>query len=135
MINDSPKPGHNYFLIMWCREGLECIIDLGKMHKEQDAASKEYLAKVLAAPVGETPIPNPGFNKIFGPILGRLQIRARVNAQRSYEIYTVMTRDDITEEDLRELFETSPQAIVDSIRNVGFKIFEEPSRRNENVIS
>ena len=56
---------------------------------------------------------------------------AMTNIQRSYEIYKLTTEGSITEEDIRKMFETSPQTIVNIIREKGDKIYsnKEPYRK------
>lgn len=91
------------FLVMWCNEGLETLIDVTTM--EQQA--------VIAVLKGE---------KIEhrNPIQYMI-LRAQVNPQRHYEIYVF--ESEFSEEEILDLFEDEPQTIVDAIRNVGNSLF------------
>lgn len=88
---------------MWCCEGLECLINLTQGEQEN----------IVAILRGEAPVHrNP---------LQYMILRAQANMQRYYEIYVFET--DIPEVSLREIFEETPQVIVESIRRTGVKIY------------
>ena len=56
---------------------------------------------------------------------------------RSYEIYTFSAEASITEETLKELFERTPQEIVDLVRKKGSKVYSDRlliSTRKEKII-
>jgi arsenate reductase-like glutaredoxin family protein len=52
-------------------------------------------------------------------------LRARYNSQRHYEIYTVNMDESISEQDIRDMFETSPQGMADLIRERGHKMYSD----------
>ena len=106
----------NRFLAMWDCNGLECLFDLTNM--DHDA--------MMAGLKGET------FKAPFN--ISMMMIRAQVNSQRSYEIYTFTTDDTIDYDDVVEMFRHSPQTIVDAIREKGNKIYSNYSKK-EKVIS
>jgi hypothetical protein len=54
-------------------------------------------------------------------------LRARVNNQRNYEIYTFDS--ELLDDELRDLFSDDTQAIVDSIRRVGKVLFDSRDHR------
>jgi hypothetical protein len=91
---------------MWSSEGLECVIDITEEQKQLvwgELNGKKYKS---------------GFN------LEMLKLRARVNSQRHYEIYTFNSGDfELT--DVENLFETDPQIIVNWIRAHGNKIYSD----------
>ena len=91
------------FLIMWDQLGLECCIDV------TEDQQRRMWQKLKGEPVSESAIPN----------YQHLLLRARVNSQRHYEIYSVEATDGITAEDIREMFEASPQSAADTIRRLG----------------
>lgn len=99
------KSKERKFLAMWCNEGLEFLADVTAM--EQDA--------ILAGLKGE--VYQPPFS------LEHLKLRAQFNQQRHYEIWAFTTR--IPEVSLREWFQSTPQAIADSIRGCGVKIYSD----------
>ena len=91
------------FLIMWDQLGLECCIDV------TEDQQRRMWQKLKGEPVSESAIPN----------YQHLLLRARVNSQRHYEIYSVEATDGITAEDIREMFDASPQSAADTIRRLG----------------
>jgi hypothetical protein len=106
----------NRFLAMWDCNGLECLFDLTNM--DHDA--------MMAGLKGET------FKAPFN--ISMMMIRAQANMQRSYEIYTFSTDEDISYDDVLEMFKHSPQVIVNAIREKGDKIYSDYSKK-ERVIS
>ena len=53
------------------------------------------------------------------PNIMHWRLRAQFNTQRHYEIYVFETVKGITAEDIREMFEASPQTAADTIRRIG----------------
>lgn len=101
---------------MWDCNGLECLFDITDL--EHDA--------MIAGLKNET-IKTP-FN------LSMLMMRARLNSQRSYEIYSFETESDIDYECIKDMFEHTPQTIVNAIRKNGNKIYSDYTAK-EKVIS
>lgn len=104
------------FLVMWCNEGLEYVTDL-TAHEQR---------MVWAALKGEEAqgIPN----------LHHLILRAQFNPQRCYEIYTVSAVEGITTQDIKDMFEDSPQAAADLIRERGRKLYSDRATKKRQVI-
>jgi hypothetical protein len=100
----------NKFLAMWDCNGLECLFDISDL--EHDA---------MIAGLKDEPFKTP-FN------LTMMMMRARANNQRSYEIYVFET-SDISYNEVKAMFEDSPQVIVDAIRKNGNKIYSDYSAR------
>jgi hypothetical protein len=95
-------------------EGLEAVVNIS-------AIEKENVWNMLQDK------PSNKLSQIVNAIL----LRARYNAQRHYEVYTVTVTEGITEEDLRSLFETDPQGAANLIRERGNKLHSdriEPSK-------
>ena len=96
-------------LAMWCNEGLECVIDITEEQKKSmwaELRGRKY---------------TPGFS------LDMLKLRAQFNSQRHYEIYTFDSGDHgLTQ--VRRMFETTPQAMVDFVRAHGTKIYSDRVR-------
>ena len=59
-------------------------------------------------------------------------LRAKVNGQRCYEIYAFDS--ELSEEDIRETFESDPQVMADAIRNVGHKFYSDRANKKQQVI-
>jgi hypothetical protein len=57
--------------------------------------------------------PKPQFN------IMHWRLRAQFNTQRHYEIYVFDATKGITAEDIRDMFEASPQHAADTIREIG----------------
>jgi len=91
---------HNRFAVMWDCNGLEAV--------EQVPDPAETTFALLK---GVEP-PNP-------PNIMHWRLRAQFNTQRHYEIYVFDTVKGITAEDIREMFEASPQHAADTIRRIG----------------
>ena len=100
---------------MWCNEGLECIIDLKAWQKEHDDWEKKYMWQTLK---------QESLRDIEPKIpLQMMIMRAQANHHRKYEIYTITTERSITEKVIKDMFESTPQAIVNLIRERGEKIY------------
>lgn len=101
---------NHQFVVMWCSEGLEYVGDITQDRKNAVWArlqNQDYHSQI--------------------PNLMHLELRARYNGQRFYEIYVVEAADGITADDIRELFEQSPQHAADLIRARGTCIYGERS--------
>jgi hypothetical protein len=106
----------NKFLAMWDCDGLECLFDITDMDGEA----------MMAGLKGET------YKMPFN--IGMMIMRARYNSQRSYEIYIFETEDDIDYDCIKDMFEHTPQVIVNAIRKNGNKLYSDYSKK-EKVIS
>lgn len=123
----SSKKTKNDFLAMWCSEGLECILDLSRWTKEHEDWEKKEVIAILK---------EEKFRDIEPTIpLQHMILRARVNSQRVYEIYTFTADTGISKEDIEELFETNPQYIVDFIRKNGYKVYSDYTGEKRKVIA
>ena len=107
------------FLIMWCNEGLDCCIDITE---DQQRRMWQQLKGEL---VSESAIPN----------LNHIMLRARFNTHRHYEIYTCEATDGITAEDIKEMFEVSPQTAADTIRRLGHCLHSDRATKDRVLIT
>ena len=98
-------------LAMWCNTGLECVIDVTA--EEQ---------KVMWAQLHDQTY-QPGFS------LQMMKLRAQTNSQRHYEIYVFNAAEGITSDDIRDMFEGSPQTAADIIRRIGHRIYSDREER------
>lgn len=94
------------FLFMWDMYGLEFCQDITKIEKRNMIASLK--GERLERP----------FN------LNHLLMRARINSQRNYEIYTMTVERGISEEDVIDWFKSNPQNAADLIRSRGRQIYK-----------
>ena len=107
----------NRFLAMWDCDGLECMFDITDM--EGDALISKLKGETYRVP----------FN------ISTMMIRARANSQRSYEIYTFSTYETMDYDFVKEMFESDPQTIVNSIREQGNKIYSDYKPHTKKVIA
>lgn len=107
-LDNNEKIPH-IFLFMWDMYGLEFCQDI-------TAVEKRNMIKALKNEQLERP-----FN------LNSLLMRARLNSQRNYEVYTMTVEQGITEEDVKEWFNNNPQEAVDQIRDRGRAIYKSVS--------
>jgi hypothetical protein len=111
------------YIAMWDCDGLECIFNTTAAMTEIEAWEKAHLFAILKE---EWHQPQPR------PIpLNQMILRARINSQRSYEIYEFTSL--VSEEDIRNAFRENPQPLVEWIRKNGCKIYSDytPSERQK----
>lgn len=107
--------GNSKFLAMWDCNGLECLFDITDI--EGDA--------MIAGLKNET------FKIPFN--INTMMIRARVNSQRSYEIYTFEVEGEISKDEMIGMFEGSPQYFAELIREKGNKIYSDYSGKKKII--
>lgn len=95
-----------YILASWDREGFECLQDITNQHP--DLWDKGQL---MAALKGNTPQKNPLDQQIWA-----MQLRARSNSQRCYEIYVFTTQDNVAFKDVEDWMIADPQSLVNWVR-------------------
>ena len=120
----SSKKKTTRFVVMWDMTGLECLINVNRVEKEHEQWEKENIFRILKED-----------NTALRPALVPLQMmimRASANPQRHYEIYAFDSV--IAETDIRETFETSPQVMVDAIRNVGYKFYSNRATQKAVIV-
>jgi hypothetical protein len=69
------------------------------------------------------------------PNYQHLLLRARVNSQRHYEVYTCEAVDGITAEDIRDMFDASPQSAADTIRRLGHCLHSDRTTNDRVLIT
>lgn len=119
------------FLLSWDNTGLEGVVEVD--YDALDQLEQERTVKVLTDPKGRDP-GNP-LNKKLSSTLSMMKLRARYNNQRHYEIYLVPVADGITEQNIRDLFESTPQDAADLIRERGIKLYSDRANQNSIVIT
>jgi hypothetical protein len=121
-MNSQNKTHH--FLAMWDMNGLEVIYDLEPAFDRIEKWEKDNLFAMLKE---EEHDPRPR------PIpLNQMILRARMNSQRSYEIYEFNSALDI--DGVKELFKTDPQIVVDWIRKNGYKTYSDYNANQTNQV-
>lgn len=104
--------------------GLEALINVTKLEKEHEQWEKENIFRILKE---QDTAPKPKHVPLEMMIL-----RARLNSQRHYEIYAFDS--ELSEQDIRETFESDPQVMADAIRNVGYKFYSDRANKKQQVI-
>jgi hypothetical protein len=97
--------------------GLECLFNVTEWHQ-----------KKTWAVLKDEPIDN-------GPSIQMMMLRARMNSQRCYEIYSFVADEGVTEESIRQTFKESPQGLVEFIRKNGEKIYSDRIETKKQVIT
>ena len=113
----SNKESVRNFIAMWDNMGLECIFDVDAEMAQRDAYNKNKVWKILKGEKVDEQY-RPGIP------LQNMILRAKANSQRHYEIYE-FTTDGIDMDDLKSMFEDSPQFLVNHIRKNGRKIYSD----------
>lgn len=103
------------FLAMWDCNGLECLFDITDL--EGDA---------MISGLKNEPFKTP-FN------ISMMMMRARLNSQRSYEIYTFEVEGEISKDDMIEMFEDNPQYFAELIRKKGNKLYSDYSSKKKAI--
>ena len=114
-MNDEDTRRLGYFAIMWDCHGLETVA------RVPDPADTTFALLKGVEP------PRP-------PNINMWELRARYNPQRHYEIYLISAVDGINEDDIREMFEASPQEAADTIRRIGQKFYSDRNQENKILI-
>ena len=125
------EPKTKVFVLSWDNEGLESVVPVSDIEARNEALEKERLLKILSDPEGI----DPGFRgESIAGIIHRMQIRAQINCHRHYEIYSVCVDASIDAEQLRDMFEQSPQDAADLIRERGNKIYSNRRHRAPVIV-
>ncbi len=110
----------NAYLFVWTEYGIENIVPITQF-ENWDA---ENMWKILQ---DKQPEVNP-----LGSIISYALIRARYNSERRYEVYAMDCEEGITEQDLYDMWENSPQYAADITRAKGVCLFG-ASKKPEKV--
>lgn len=103
-VDISQLPSNvSLYVAMWDCNGLEYLYNVSAWDRAQ------VWSELTGRPNSVERPANPA----------HLILRAQFNSQRHYEIYTFTVDNTISEDDLREQFRDTPQAIVNLIRDRG----------------
>lgn len=109
----------NAYLFMWNQYGIEAIVPITQ-YEDQDKLDTWKILK--GEPTGKNPLDN---------IIQSMQLRARFNPERSYEIYAMDCEEGITEDDLFALWDSAPQYAADLTREKGVRIHADRTRARD----
>lgn len=111
----------NYWLAMWDEFGFESILDITEF-----APTPVRAMKILSGdPVAD--------ESKLSQVIFNMEMRARVNSQREYEIYGFMSTEDIGEDVIKEWAKTNPQTLVDFIRKNGHCILNKTATKERKI--
>ena len=108
----------NQFVIVWCNEGVESVIPVSDIEKD-------VMWRALQGEDAKSPVVR---------LINFAILRARLNMQRAYEIYSVDATDGISADDITQMFNYSPQNAADTIRRLGNKIYSDRATSRSRVI-
>lgn len=107
-------------IISWDQLGVECVFNAS----EQD---RQMTFEILAGTYDErSPRHSPQ------SLLNLFLLRARINNHRHYEVYAIEVEEGISADDIKQMFEDSPQSSADLIRSRGRKLYS--NRQSETDI-
>jgi hypothetical protein len=107
---------------MWSAYGIESIVPITQY---EDQHKLDIWNILQEKPTGKNPLDD---------ILMSMEMRARFNPARSYEIYAMDCDGGITEEDLFQFWDTAPQAAADLIRERGVRLFTNRNKSRPQLI-
>lgn len=117
----------NTFILSWDQLGLESVVCV-------DDIEKEEMWQILSASNNQNNQTGRRTRKI-DHIISSLMLRAKFNAQRHYEIYSVNVVDGISEEDIRDMFKNNPQGSAELIRELGQLIYSDRQQPSQIKIT
>ena len=126
------KQKHNVFLLSWDMTGLESLIDLTTLEKLRVEEEKIRMMKILSDPDARDPGDQSG--SVLNQIVQNIVLRARVNQQRHYEVYTIQTVTGITRQDLWDMFNNDPQSASELIRERGNQLYSDRVNKRTQLI-
>jgi len=114
-----------YILAAWCSEGFECLQDITDFYPDNFEKTQ-----IIEALKGRTPQQNPLSHQ-----LNMMQLRARYNSQRCYEIYVFTLGEDVEFKDVEDWMIADPQSLVEWIRiNYWSKIHSDYHRKHTKIV-
>lgn len=122
----------NTFLVSWDMYGVEMCVDITELLLRAGQVEKENIFERIKNP-DEEPHNEP--MREINRYVTMQSMRGRMNPQRNYEMYSVKTSPEITEQDLRGYFEDDPQGAADMIRERGTKLMSYRNNEPKRVIS
>lgn len=107
------------FAIMWDCHGLEAVVC---------ASDIEQQIFLETLKTGKRP------SHLQVPNIMHWRLRAQANPQRHYEIYLFTAEAGITADDIRDMFEASPQTAADTIRSIGHLYYSDRWKEDKVLI-
>jgi len=118
------------FLLSWDCYGLEACVDITEDVGRGNEFEKESLFQRIANPEEE---PHNEHVAKLNKMIHMMQLRARFNPQRNYEIYMINATDGVSKQDVEQWFTDSPQEAANRCREIGTQLLShretQPERR------
>jgi len=118
------------FLLSWDCYGLEACVDITEDVVRGNDFEKESLFERIKNPDDE---PHNEHVAKLNKMVHMMQLRARFNPQRNYEIYMINAIGGVSKEDIEQWFEASPQEAANRCRDIGTQLLShrdtQPERR------
>lgn len=111
------KQDNKVFLLSWDMTGLETLLDLTTLQHLEEEGERQRILAILSSPNAEDPGNQAG--KVLNGTVMSILMRARANAHRHYEVYTIQVAPGVTEKQMWDLFLQDPQQAADLIRERG----------------
>lgn len=118
------------FLLSWDNTGLEGVVEVD--YTALSLEEQNRTASILSDPDNRDP-GNPITTQLNNTLAG-MKLRARYNPQRHYEIYLVPVASGVTEQDIRDLFNSAPQEAANLMRERGTKLYSDRADRQKVLI-
>lgn len=131
MSDTKTESPHNTYILFWDCYGLEACHDLTQKIVDVEETDKHNLFDRLKFP--EVEPPNQALRDI-GHIIKVSGLRARLNPQRSYELYMLHTEPDMTKDAITTGFDLNPNDMAELVRKRGIKLFSYRNNEPERVI-
>lgn len=129
--DDSEEGVTNTFIISWDMTGLEAVVDVTQDLIDGNNWEKESLFERIKDPEGDH---RNKYAAKVSTIVQMMQLRARANTQRHYEIYYIHTSSSIDKASLERLFNDNPQGAAELIRDRGTKLYSDRISKKTQVI-
>jgi hypothetical protein len=126
------KKKHNVFLLSWDITGLETVLDLTTLERLRHQEEKIRMMQILSDPEARDPGDQTG--KALNRAVQGILLRARVNQQRHYEVYTIQTDASVSERDMWDMFTNDPQHAAELIRERGNKLYSDRIEQRTQLI-
>lgn len=119
------------FILSWDCYGLEACVDITEDVERGNDFEKESLFERIKNP-DEEPHNEPVAK--LNKMIHMMQLRARFNPQRNYEIYMLNATDGVCKEDIEQWFEASPQEAANRVREIGIQLLSHRDTQPEKRV-
>ena len=127
----AKKRNSTTWLLSWDCNGLEAAVNVTEI--EEDSVKQDQT--IMWATLANTEYAENTAVRKMNKIMQSLLLRARYNPQRHYEIYTIGMDASITQASITQMFNDSPQAMADLVRERGQKHYSDRAIPNQVKIT